>query len=236
MISRNVLFLIRKWRAGSWLPWAIIQQSTSACKQLRLKQVLKVQIQQNLPHIPTTAVPAPLMFSSLLSLRKRLKSRLSFCSLVMEVDRKAEKRKIYFSCQALTKPHWIASSSRCQAAAKRSTTFSPPLCLTWAGDWLLMPLSLQPSRVDKSICQRALYWSEYSLPMSEVWWDYISLCDTEDKRKFLGAFCNVSRDSAFCTQEDVGRTFLHWKTDTNQKRFIKCSERIKVFLNNKYVI
>lgn len=120
--SRNaVLFLIRKRRAGSWLPWAIIQQSTSACKQMGLQRVLTVLTQQNLP-LPLSkalplhrrwmvpAVPALPVPSSPLSPRKWLKGRPFFHRLLMEVDRKAGHREAEASCQVHRKQHWIVNS------------------------------------------------------------------------------------------------------------------------------
>lgn len=152
-----------------------------------------------------TAVPTHLVLSSLLSLRKGLKGRLSFYILGMEVDRKAGKREIYVSCQVLTKPHWITSLSRCQAAAQTLKNFLS-LTLFNLNRGLVIHVLKSPAKqggqkyLPKSFVLTRIF---SVLPMGEAQWDYISFCATEDKRKLLRAFFNVRRDLAFSTQRKI---------------------------------
>lgn len=154
--------------------------------------------------VSVTAVPVPLVFSSLLALREVLEGGLSFYSLLMEVDRKAGKRDTHL----LPTSHKAALNSKLVEVPGSSTNTPPPSVPHFfnLNRGLVIHVLKSPARQggQKYLPTSFVLTRILSvLPMSEARWDYISLCAIGNKRKLLRACCNVSRDPASCTQRKI---------------------------------
>lgn len=201
----DCLFFNQKVKGWQLFLWAVIQQITSACKQTRLKEVLVVLIPQNLP-LPLSKA---LQMGGLCSCRAHA-PRTFQSAVPQETAGSGHTGRAERDLSLLPSSHKATLKSELVEVTGSSTN-STPLSLprfVWPARGLGYSCPQSPAKQggQRYLPKSFVLTTAFSMLLrSEAWWRFISLRVTEEQRKLLRAFCNVS---SLHGEEDVGRIFL----------------------------